>query len=164
MSASLTAQTDALITDRMCRVTLALKVRITEITLEKLRSSIYWDEEHQESSLRLAERQNLLLQALLNNEEAVRQFLAYVVMTDLRIRLNADLSVKADVKDEDEILMSVISNVSDDKAAFLATAAADGSLFDETELFHRCFTVEWDDSILSEIEILPGEMTEEGNT
>lgn len=142
MSALLPAKTDVFMTDRICRMTLALKVRITEITLEKFRSSIYWDEEHQESSLRLAERQNLLLHALLNNEEAVRQFLSYVIMTDLRLRLDADLSVKAEVKDEDEILTSVISDVSDDKAPLLVKAAADGSLFDETELFHRCFTVE----------------------
>jgi hypothetical protein len=80
LSASPTAKTDAFITDRICRVSLVLKVRITEITLEKLRCSIYWDEKHQESSLLLAERQNLLLQALLENEEALKQFLAYVVM------------------------------------------------------------------------------------
>lgn len=145
-------------------MSLALKVRITEITLEKLQRSIYWDEKHQESSLLLAERQNLLLHALLENEEALKQFLAYVVMTDLKIRLDAALSVKAVVKDEEEIFTSVISAVSDEKATLLAEAAADGSLFDETELFHRCFAIEWDDSFLSEIEVLPDEITAEGDT
>ena len=84
-------------------------------------------------------------------------------MIDLKIRLNADLSVKAVVKDEDEILASVISAVSDERIALLAESAADGSLFDETELFHRCFAIEWDDTFLSGIEILPDETMAEGD-
>jgi len=153
----ITETADALLTERVCRVTLDLRIRISEITLEKLRQSIYWDEADQVSSLALADRQNQLLRALLRNEVALDQFLAFVAAGDLKFRLDADPSVAVTVSDDDEILKSVLRDLGAEGARLVEEAAAVGSLLDDTELFHRCFSVDWDNSVLSAIEPMRSE-------
>jgi len=157
-----TETADALLTERVCRVTLDLRIRIAEITLEKLRRSIYWDEADQEGSLALADRQNRLLRALLRNEFALDQFLTFVAAGDLKFRLDADPSVSVPVSDDDEILKLVVRDLGAEGARLVEEAAAVGSLLDDTELFHKCFSVDWDNSVLSEIEPLKAEADMEG--
>ena len=157
-----TETADALLTERVCRVTLDLKIRIAEITLEKLRRSIYWDEADQESSLARADRQNRLLRALLRNEVALNQFLVYVAAGDLRSRLDADPVINVPVRDEDEILKLVVRDLGAEGTRLVEEAAAVGSLLDDTELFHKCFSVDWDNSVLSEIEPMRAEADAEG--
>jgi hypothetical protein len=153
---------DAPLTERVCRVTLDLRICISEITFEKLRRSIYWDEADQASSLARADRQNRLLRAFLRNEVALDQFLAYVAMGDLKFRLDADPSVTVPVSDDDEILKLVLRDLEAEGARLVEEAAAVGSLLDDTELFHKCFSVDWDNSVLSEIEPMRAEADAEG--
>ncbi|MDT5155821.1 MAG: hypothetical protein QOH51_178 [Acidobacteriota bacterium] len=151
---AITKTADALLTERVCRVTLDLKIRIAGISLEKLQQSIYWDEADQARSLALADRQNRLLHSLLRDEVALNQFLAYVALGDLKFRLDADPSVAVPVKDEDEILKSVLRELGEEGVGLVEEAATVGSLLDDTELFHSCFTVDWDNSVLSDIEAM----------
>jgi hypothetical protein len=143
---------NAPLTERVCRVTLDLRIRISEITLEKLRRSIYWDEADQVSSLARADRQNRLLRALLRNEVALDQFLAFVAAGDLKFCLDADPSVTVPVRDDEEILKSLLRDLGAEGSRLVEEAAAAGSLLDDTELFHRCFSVDWDNSVLCDIE------------
>ena len=158
----ITETADALLTERVCRVMLDLRIRVSEITLEKLRRSIYWDEADQESSLARADRQNRLLRALLRNEVALDQFLAFVAVGDLKFRLDADPSVNVPVRDDDEILNSVLSDLGAEGARLIDEAGAVGLLLDDTELFHKCFSVDWDNSVLSEIKPMRADADAEG--
>jgi hypothetical protein len=157
-----TATADALVTDKVCRVTLDLKIRIAEITFEQLRRSIYWDEADRASSIALADRQNRLLRALLRNEAALNHFLAYVAVGDLKFRLDADPSVNMPARDDDEILKSVLRDLGAEGARLIEEAAAVGSLLDDTELFHKCFSVDWDNSVISEIEPMRADADADG--
>jgi hypothetical protein len=158
----ITETADALLTERVCRVTLDLRIRVSEITLEKLRRSIYWDEADQESSLARADRQNRLLRALLRSEVALKQFFAFVAVGDLKFRLHADPCVAVPLSDDDEILQSVLRDLGAEGGRLVEEAGAVGSLLDDTELFHRCFSVDWDNSVLSAIEPMWAEAGAEG--
>jgi hypothetical protein len=145
---------DAFLAERVCRVTLDLKVRVTEVTSEMLRSSLFWDETDQAGSLALAERQNCLLHALLRNKDALHQFISYVAINDLRLRLDADMIVNADVQDEDEVLKSVLSRLSLEEAGHIYDGTSDAPIGEEIELFHQCFSLNWNESVLAEIEVI----------
>jgi hypothetical protein len=158
----ITETADALLTERVCRVTLDLRIRISEITLGKLCRSIYWDETNQESSLARADRQNRLLRALLRNEVALDQFLAFVAAGDLKFRLDADPSVSVPVRDDEEILKSVVRDLGTEGSRLVEEAGDVGLLLDDTELFHKCFSVDWDNSVLSAIEPMRADADAEG--
>lgn len=144
---------DTLLTERVCRVTLDLKVRITEVTSEILRRSLFRNETDQARLLALTGRQNSLLHALLRDKDALQQFLAYVAVSDLRFRLDADMIVSAVVQDEDVILKSLLSRLSPEEVAHICDGH-DG-IGEEVELLHECFSLNWNESILAEVEVMP---------
>lgn len=154
-STKISEKADAILTERICRVTLDIKVRVTEVTSEILRRSIFWDEMDQARSFTLAESQHHLLRALLRDKDALQQFLAYVAMSDLRYRLDADMIVSAVVQDEDEILKSLLSRLSPEEADHICDGAGDASIGEKIELFHQCFSIRWNESVLTQIEVVP---------
>jgi hypothetical protein len=150
-----TETANALLTQRVCRVMLDLKVQVTEVTAEILRQSIFWDEMDQSRSFTFAERQNYFLKALLRDKEALQQFLAYVAMSDLRYRLDADLIVSAPIQDEDSILKSVLARLSPEEADQICDDASAPAIGEDIELLHRCFSIRWNESVLARLEVVP---------
>jgi hypothetical protein len=151
----ITEKADAFPIERVCRVTLDLKVQVTEVTSEILRRSIFWDEMDQGRSFTFAERQNHFLKALLRDKDALQQFLAYVAMSDLRYRLDADLIVSAPIQDEDSILNSVLTRLSTKEAKQICDDASAPAIGEDIELLHRCFSIRWNESVLARIDVVP---------
>ena len=157
MSDLLLIDNDAPIMERVCRLTLDCKIRVSEITAEMLRKSIYWDARDQESSISHAERQSRLLHALLHNGLALTQFLAYVVATDLCVLMEANPGTGFDVGDEDSILKSVYTAADEGSGPFINDSQHWDAPFDDIELFHACFKVDWSKTVLRTVEVLPGD-------
>lgn len=156
MNSSTLKEPKALITERVCRVTLDCTVRVGDITPEMLRKSIYWDERDQESAHRRVEWQRLLLRALLRDDHALEQFLVYVVVTDFGVLLGTSPGVTFPVEDEDAILEGVrlCADGGDDSSAGVVPAGRNS--FDDTELFHACFTVDWSGAVVRAVGVMPG--------
>jgi len=148
--------------ERVCRLTLDCTIRIGEITSGMLRKSIYWDARDQESSLGHAERQSRLLHALLRDRLALEQFLTYVVVTDLCVLMDTGPDLSFHVEDEDAILKRVYPAVNEKSSPVTEESRNRDTLFDDTELFHACFKVDWGRTVLREVEVMAGDDDSEG--
>jgi hypothetical protein len=162
MNSSILQEPESLITERVCRVTLDCKVRVGDITPELLRKSIYWDDRDQESALEHAERQRLLLYALLRDVKALEQFLTYVVATDFGVLLDTSPEVMFPLEDEDAILARVHPSTGGGEASSVEGDPGSHASFDDTELFHACFEVDWRMTILREVVVMGGDDDPEG--
>lgn len=162
MSSLPLSDTEAPIMERVCRLTLDCKIRVGEITPEMLRKSIYWDERDQDSSQGHAERQSRLLYALLRDGLALKQFLTYVVATDLFVLIDTSPSVSFHVEDEDTILKRVYPAADEKNGLVNKESRNHDTLFDDTELFHNCFKVDWSKTVLRAVEVLPNDDVSEG--
>ncbi|MBA3241427.1 MAG: hypothetical protein H0T60_09420 [Acidobacteria bacterium] len=157
MSNQTLSDTEAPITERVCRLTLNCKVRVGEITPEMLRKSIYWDARDPESSMAHAERQSRLLHALLRDELVLEQFLTYVVATDLCVLMGTGPDLGFHLEDEDTILKRVYPAAGEEGGPDIEESRSCDTLFDNTELFHACFKVDWGRTVLREVEVIPGD-------
>jgi hypothetical protein len=148
-------EAEALITERVCRVTFDCTIRISGILPEVLRKSGYKDKCDQELALRDAERQSQLFHALLCDKRALDQFLTYVVANDFGMLFDADLDVRFPVEEDDAILKRIYSVAGDDKASFIDEDSSD-VLVEDTEFLHACFKVDWRATVLRGIELVQG--------
>jgi hypothetical protein len=155
-------ETEALIAERICRVTLDCKIQINEITPEALRKSGYRDGRGQESALRDANRQSGLLHAMLRDAQTLDRFLTYVIVNDFGILVDAELEVRFSVQEEDAILKRVYSVVGGDKVYFADEDQGSDAPVEDTELLHACFKVDWRGTVLRGIELVPGGADPEG--
>jgi hypothetical protein len=156
MTHSTIKETESLIAERVCRITLECKIQISEITPEVFRKSGYRVGRDQESALRDAERHSQLLHAMLRDARTLDQFLTYVIANDFGTLFDADPNVRFPVEEEDAILKRVYSVVGGDKVYVADEDQSSDAPVEDTELLHACFKVDWRRTVLRGIELVPG--------
>jgi hypothetical protein len=118
-------------------------ISISEITPENVAAHFTPDETSEGLPWEWAERQNRLLLALLQDEEALDQFLTSIATSDFGSLLESD-SVRG-MPDEAEgaLFARVFAGMGSDDCAFFQEAQSEGVLFDNIVLIHRAFVADW---------------------
>jgi hypothetical protein len=121
-----------------------VNIRISEITPENVSAHYTLDETGAGLPREWAERQNRLLLALLQDEEALDQFLISITTSDFGSLLESEhISGMAD-EAEGALFANVFAKLGNGDCLFFQEALNEGSLFDNIVLVHRAFVTEWE--------------------
>jgi len=139
---------------KRCRIVIDVPIRITEITPESVASSFTPDESDDDLSWEWAERQSRLLQKLLNNKEALDEYLRGVAADDLGLLLEND-SIRALAQDgAEQLFQQLYSGMESADARFFEEAKKDGVLFDNARLVDEAFVTDWKGAELAALIVL----------
>jgi hypothetical protein len=119
-------------------------IRISEITPENVADQFTPDETSDGLSWEWVERQNRLLLALLQDEEALEQFLTSITTSDFGSLLESEPIRGIPDEAEGALFARVFATMGSDDCLFFQEALNEGSLFDNIVLVHRAFVTEWE--------------------
>jgi hypothetical protein len=139
------------------RMTLEFEVTINEITEESLREHCRMFTNPDElladpETHRNLERQQRLQHALLADEESLRRFLTYVVVSEVNSNIGSRLGEMFGMgreETEEEILGPVLARLDEEDARFYASVA--GVLWENVELLNSSFIMRWMSAVLEEV-------------
>ncbi|MCA1568299.1 MAG: hypothetical protein LC803_22175 [Acidobacteria bacterium] len=129
--------------ERKCRVVFDVNIRISEITPENVADTFTPDETGEGLPWEWAERQNRLLLALLQDEEALEQFLTSITTSDFGSLLESDHISGMPDEEEGALFAKLLARMSKDDCVFFQEALKEGVLFDNIVLVHRAFVADW---------------------
>lgn len=129
--------------ERKGRVVFDVNIRISEITPENVAAHFTADETGAGLSWEWAERQNRLLLALLQDEEALAQFLTSITTSDFGSLLESEHIRGMADEAEGALFAKVFARMGSDDCAFFQEAMTEGVLFDNIVLVHRAFVADW---------------------
>lgn len=132
------------------RVVLDLTAHIDEITDERVHESYDGHVDEDEAHWDWMNRQRRLLQALLQNEQVLAEYLNYLMTYELDHRLDVDLASAAEHKEEEDILEPVYEQMEGDEEHF-REAIRDGFFSEYIELVRESFVVDWGQTKLVEL-------------
>jgi hypothetical protein len=144
-------ETDGWVIETHYRVTLDVKVLISEITRETLRQHWQWDENNQDGMWEQGGRQNRLLSALLENEEVLEKFLIYVIVSDLEGKLGIESRNGYQVEETEEILEPIYTVMAEEDAQFFREVRDKKIFSANTEIMEDCFVIDWDETKIKEL-------------
>lgn len=101
-------------------------------------------------------RQQRLQRALLDDDEALEKFLAYVVTNEVNSSLDSRLREAFGVGGEraDEVILeSVFSRLAEEDASYFRTAVESGTLFEAVEAVSHSIRVRWLGADMSEVKV-----------
>lgn len=108
-------------------------------------------DEERESRRERVERQGRLLRALLRNPGALREFMIYLVTDKVCGHRDSDLARVFGVREEEEMLEPVFSELGEDDARFFREVVGEGLFMDNTWEFEQSFAVDWTWASLFEV-------------
>lgn len=146
--------------EKRLRVALDFVVEVEELTDETLRDYYSqfpgFDEKVADVVWADLSRQIRLQRALLEDDEALEKFLAYVVTNEVDSSLDSRLCEAFGVGGEraDEVILeSVFSRLDEEDASYFRTAAESGTLFEAVEALSHSIRVRWLGADISEIKV-----------
>lgn len=145
---------------KQLRMTLDFKVSVNEITDESLREyyrpfTNYADIVGDAEFWANIGRQVRLQKVLLEDEEALRRFLAYVVVDEVDSTFDSRLREVFGVNGEwieEEILEPVFSRLDEDDAKYFREVSEAGALWENVEVLSKSFAVKWTAASLDEMQ------------
>jgi hypothetical protein len=139
---------------RTCRITLDVKVLVSEITRENVADSFVPDESNEEGlTWEWAERQNRLLLALIKDEEIFKEFLVEVTREDLEFILNSD-HIKAGKSIEEQLIEKIALRMEGEDARFFQEVKEEGILWENARLVDEAFWLEWERAEIREVSVI----------
>lgn len=145
---------------KQLRMTLDFRVSISEITDESLReyyrsfinyADIVGDAEFWANISRQARLQKVLLE----DKEALRRFLTYVVVDEVDSSFDSRLGEVFGVNGEwieEEILEPIFSRLDGDDARYFREVSEAGALWENVEVLSKSFAVKWAGASLDEMQ------------
>jgi hypothetical protein len=120
-----------------------VNIHISEITPADVSDNFTPDETGDGLPWEWAERQNRLLLALLQDEEALNQFLTSITTSDFGSLLESDRIRGMPDEAEGALFTRVFAGMDIDDCVFFQEALKEGVLFDNIVLVHRAFVADW---------------------
>lgn len=154
--------------EKRLRVALDFVVKVEELTDETLRDYYSqfpgFDERVADAVWTDLSRQIRLQRALLEDDEALEKFLAYVVTNEVDSSLDSRLREAFGVGGEraDEVILEgVFSSLGHEDASYFRTAVESGTLFEAVEAVTRSIRAKWAGADISEIKVAARLSTED---
>lgn len=143
--------------DKRLRLTLEFRITAREITrawvAEYYRHNRDYEALMQDEEMWVwVEQQNHLMQALVQDEQALREYLTGLVVEELGARQDGALGRVLQIRPEEAVMLPVLSRLAKEEAAVFSEAIVDGTYGGQTELLLCSFGVEWERASLEEIE------------
>lgn len=139
--------------ERTCRITLDVKVMVSEITPENVADSFIPDETDEDGlTWEWAERQNRLLLMLIQDEETLKEFLIDITREDLEFILNSEY-MSPGKSIELELIERITSRMEGEDALFFQEVKEAGILWDNARLVDEAFWLEWKRAEIREIQV-----------
>lgn len=130
--------------EKRCRISMDVTIRISEITPESVASYFTPDEAGEESlTWEWAERQNRLLLMLLQDKEALDQFLVNITREELEMLTQSEHDPHAPTNWEDGLYERVYFQMGSEDALFFQEAKKDGIRYENTQLVEKAFVIDW---------------------
>jgi hypothetical protein len=131
-------------TERICRIVMEVRVRISPITLENIADYFTPDETGAGLPWEWAERQNRLLSALLGDEESLEQFLIGIVRTDLELFVDSRQAADQQADEaEDRLFEKIFTGMNSEDALYFKEVMRDGLFLENIELLNKAFVIDW---------------------
>jgi len=143
---------------RKCRLVLEISIGISEITPEIIAPHFTTDEEDQALCREWAQRHQRLLNALLQNQEALHQFLTSVAQGDLGLLLESQSMPGMKSEAEDDFFARLLGDLADEDRKFFEEAVREGYMDHCIELINNAFVADWEATT-----VLDGEALRPGN-
>jgi hypothetical protein len=131
-----------------------VNIHISEITPENVSAHFTPDETGEGLPWEWAERQNRLLLALLQDEEALEQFLTSIATSDFGSLLESDRIRGMPDEEEGALFAKVFAKMGSDDCLFFQEAMNEGVLFDNIVLVHRAFVADWKKAEIKDVRAL----------
>ena len=154
--------------EKRLRVSLDFVVEVEDLTDETLRDyysqSPGFDEKVADAVWADLSRQIRLQRALLEDDDALEKFLAYVVTNEVDSNLDSRLREAFGVGGEraDEVILeSVFSRLDEEDASYFRIAVELGTLFEAVEAVSRSIRVRWVGADISEVKVTAHVSTED---
>jgi hypothetical protein len=146
--------------EKRLRMTLDFEVKVEELTDETLRDYYSqfpgFDEKVADAAWADLSRQLRLQRALLEDDEALEKFLAYVVTNEVDSSLDSRLREAFGVGGEraDEVILeSIFSSLGHEDASYFRTAVESGTLFEAVESVSRSIRARWVGADIREVKV-----------
>ena len=137
------------------RVTMDFRMLIRPITPEVCQESLFFKAECKPEEEPIfkenVERLRRLYKLLLKNQQALEQYLLYVLIQEAGHFACDGLMDAFDAKDEDEILAPLFKNMAEEDVHFFEGCKELQALSDNTELIAAAFKVEWEGAEIAEM-------------
>jgi hypothetical protein len=133
---------------------LDVNILITEITPEIVASYFTPDETNEGLSWEWAERQNRLLQKLIEDHDALNRFVLVIAKDDLSELLDSQQVRDAPAEEENEVLENVYLGMESEDAQFFQEAQKDGILYHNIVLIDRAFETDWKEAKLIDLKVI----------
>ena len=140
--------------ERTCRIVFDVNIRISEITPESIADYLTPDETGEGISWEWVERQNRFLLALIQDEEALEQFLTSIAKDDFGFLLESDRIRGLSDNEEDALFEKVFTRMRSDDSVFFQVAKNDGILYHNIELVHKAFLTDWKKAEIKDVCII----------
>lgn len=140
--------------ERKCRVVFDVNIHISEITPADVSDNFTPDETGDGLPWEWAERQNRLLLALLQDEEALDQFLTSITTSDFGSLVESDRIRGMPDEAEGGLFAKVFAKLGSDDRLFFQEALKEGVLFDNIVLVHRAFVTDWQSVEIKDVRAL----------
>lgn len=154
--------------EKRLRMALDFVVEVEELTDETLRDYYSqfpgFDEKVAGAVWADLSRQIRLQRALLEDDEALEKFLAYVVTNEVDSGLDSRLREAFGVgggRADEVILENVFSSLGHEDASYFRTAVESGTLFEAVEAVSRSIRVRWVGADISEVKVTAQLSTED---
>ena len=132
------------------RVVLDITAHIDEITDERVHENYDGHVDEDEAHWDWMNRQRRLLQAVLQNEQVLAEYLNYLMTYELDHRFDIDLAPTTEIKEEEDILEPVYAQMEGDEE-FFREAIRNGFFSEYIELVRESFVVDWEETKLIEL-------------
>ncbi len=137
------------------RVTMDFRMLIRPITPEVCQETLFFNgkcaPEEEPIFEENVERLRRLYKLLLDNPQALEQYLLYVLIQEVGHIADEGLMDAFDAKEEDEILIPLINNMAEEDMRFFEECRELKALSDNTELIAAAFKVEWEGAEIGEM-------------
>jgi hypothetical protein len=140
--------------ERTCRITLDVKILVSEITRENVEDSFIPDETEEKGlTWEWAERQNRLLSMLIRDEETLNEFLIHVAEQEILFILNSDKTEQLESV-ERKLIERIALRMEGEDARFFQEAIDDGILWENARLVDEALWLEWEKAEIREIHVI----------
>jgi hypothetical protein len=143
------------LTARRCQIMLEVDIFINKITPESVADTFTLDETSEVGlPWEWAARQSRLLMELLQDKEALSQYLAIITKDELEFHLESDRNSYSPICKEDIIFQGIYTKMESKDTQFFEKAMKDGILYNNTRLIHEAFVINWKGVEINDVRII----------
>lgn len=140
-----------ILVEKKCRIVMDVKIVVSQITREGVADCFPPSETGEGLTWEWAERQNRLLLAFLQDEEALEEFLVRTTRDEIEMRFESE---NRQYRSDDDLFEKVYSKMGSEDALYFQEEKDKGLLDENLELFDKAFVFDWERVEIRNIDVV----------